>query len=89
MSVHPSLSPRGKGKRTRSVHKRFERLKELEEKEKWQPGDSVFGLPKVKTQRRKLKKAKKAADAESPEAQAEKDAAGAETAKKEEKSTKK
>ena len=66
MSVHPSLSSKSKGKRSRSVLKRFERLKELEEKEKRKPGNSVFGLPKIKTLRWKAKKAKKAAEAEAP-----------------------
>ncbi len=64
MSVHPSLSSKGKGKRSRSVLKRFEKLKHLLEKEKWKLGNSVFGLPKVKTLRLKFKKAKKAAEAE-------------------------
>lgn len=95
MSVHPSLGSKGKGKRTRSVFKRFERLKELLEKEKWQPGDSIFGLPKLKVLRWKAKKTKKSAEAEAaageaaageaaPEAAAEKKAPQAK-AKKEEK----
>ncbi|MFH0790351.1 MAG: small basic protein [Candidatus Omnitrophota bacterium] len=62
MSVHPSLLSKGKNKKNRSVLKRFERLKELLEKEKWKPGDSVFRLVKVKTVRLKLKKAKKAVE---------------------------
>ena len=65
MSVHPSLSSKGKNKRSCSVLKRFEKLKELREKEKWKPGTSVFGLPKIKALRWK-KKAKKAAEAEAP-----------------------
>jgi len=69
MSVHPSLSSKGKGSRSRSVLKRFERLKELQEKEKWSLQDSVFGLPKLKTVRWKVKKAKKAAEAEAPAAE--------------------
>lgn len=83
MSVHPSLGSKGKGKRSRSVLKRFERLKELLEKEKWKPGGPVFGLPKIKTLRWKLKKAKKAVEAEAaaagegtPEAAGEAGAAG-------------
>ena len=94
MSVHSSLSSKTKGKRSRSVLKRFERLKELQEKEKWQPQDSVFGLAKVKILRWKAKKAKKAAEAEAPvagEAAAE-TTAEASTAKaptKEEKPSKK
>ena len=80
MSVNPSLSSKGKGKRVRSVLKRFERLKELQEKEKWKPGNSVFGLPKLKTLRWKLKKAKKAVEAET--AAAPEQAAGTAAEKK-------
>lgn len=70
MSIHPSLASKDKGKRSRSVLKRFERLKELQEKEKWKPGDSVFGLLKIKAQRWKVKKAKKAAETEEATAEA-------------------
>lgn len=66
MSVHPSLLSKGKNKKNRSVLKRFERLKELLEKEKWKPGDSVFRLAKVKTVRLKVKKAKKAVEETTP-----------------------
>ena len=64
MSVHPSLASKGKGRRHRSVLKRFERLKELLEKEQWKQGNSIFGLPKLKILRWKVKKAKKAAEEE-------------------------
>jgi len=64
MSIHPSLGSKNKGKRHRSVLKRFERLKEMLEKEKWKEGNSVFGLPKLKSLRWKLKKTKKTAEAE-------------------------
>ena len=64
MSVHPSLSSKGVGKGKRSVLKRFERIKDMLEKEKWKAGDSVFGLFKLKAVRWKTKKTKKAADAE-------------------------
>lgn len=86
MSVHPSLSSKGKGKRQRSVFKRFERLKELLEKEKWKPQDSVFGLPKLKILRWKVKKAKKAAEAEgiAAEGTSTKTSAEAKTPKKKE-----
>ena len=69
MSIHPSLSSKDKGKRHRSVLKRFERLKEMLEKEKWKEGNSVFGLPKLKSLRWKLKKAKKAVEAEAAAAE--------------------
>ena len=63
MSIHPSLSSASKTKKHRSVLKRFEKLRILIEKGKWQVGDSIFGLPKVKTVKIKLKK-EKAKDAE-------------------------
>jgi hypothetical protein len=38
--------------------KRIERLKWLKEREQWTEGDKVFGLPKIKTVRIKMKKEK-------------------------------
>lgn len=58
MSIHPSLSSGSKTKRHRSVLKRFEKLRVLLEKGKWQLGDDVFGLPKVKLLKIKFKKEK-------------------------------
>lgn len=43
----------------RNVLKRAERLEKLKETERWQEGDSVFGLPKVKIQKVALKRKKK------------------------------
>ncbi len=57
MSIHPSLRP-SKGKGHRSVFKRFERIKMLADKDKWKDEDSVFGLPKVKSIKIKVKKEK-------------------------------
>lgn len=57
MSIHPSLRP-SKGKGHRSVFKRFERIKMLAEKDKWKESGSVFGLPKVKSIKIKVKKEK-------------------------------
>jgi len=57
MSIHPSLRS-SKGKGHRSVFKKFERLKMLSEKDKWHEGESVFGLPKVKSIKFKVKKEK-------------------------------
>jgi small basic protein (TIGR04137 family) len=63
MSQHRSLRSAPKDKKIRSVHNRFERIKELEEKGKWDDKKSVFGLPKVKVERIKVKKgAPKSAD---------------------------
>lgn len=61
MSQHPSLRISDKDKKQRSVLKRHERIKTLKEKEKWEEEDSVFGLPKVKVTRFKIKKEKAAA----------------------------
>lgn len=66
MSQHPSLRSSGKDKQHRSVLKRYERLKLLKDKEKWEEKNSVFGLPKVKVVRFKIKK-EKAVAAESAE----------------------
>ncbi|MFH1778716.1 MAG: small basic protein [Candidatus Omnitrophota bacterium] len=59
MSIHPSLRT-SKGKGHRSVFKRFERMKMLSEKDKWHEGESVFGLPKVKSIKIRVKKGKAA-----------------------------
>ena len=61
MSIHSSLRAGGKGKKHRSVLKRYERLKILSEKSLWSEERSVLGIPKVKMQRVKVKKEKAAA----------------------------
>ncbi len=61
MSQHPSLRSSDKDKQHRSVLKRYERLKILKDKEKWKDPQTVFGLPKVKVLRFKIKKEKAAA----------------------------
>ncbi|MCX5686875.1 MAG: small basic protein [Candidatus Omnitrophica bacterium] len=66
MSQHPSLSSSDKDKQHRSVLKRYEKVKILKDKEKWKDGDSVYGLPKVKVIRFRIKK-EKAAVAEGAE----------------------
>ena len=67
MSQHPSLRSSDKGRQHRSVLKRYEKLKILKDKEKWDEKDSVFGLAKVKVIKFKIKK-EKAAAAEGEEA---------------------
>lgn len=62
MSIHPSLRP-SKGRGHRSVFKRFERIKMLADKDKWKEEESVFGLPKVKSVKIKVKKEKSEAKA--------------------------
>ena len=61
MSIHSSLRGGGKGKKHRSVLKRYERLKALKEKGVWDESKSVLGIPKVKMQRMRVKKEKAAA----------------------------
>ncbi|MFA5156261.1 MAG: small basic protein [Candidatus Omnitrophota bacterium] len=58
MGIHPSLKSSDKDKKARSVLKRTERLKAMIEKKTWKEGDDVFGLPKIKTVRIKIKKEK-------------------------------
>ena len=58
MSIHPSLSSAQKNKKAKSVLKRIERLRTMLEKGQWKEGDPVFGLPKIKTIRIKIKKEK-------------------------------
>ena len=65
MSIHPSLAISDKDKKPRSVLKRSERIRAMIEKGSWKEGDKVYGLPKLKTIRIKIKKEKveKAAEA--------------------------
>ncbi len=60
MSIHPSLSSSEKHKKPRSVLKRTERMKIMLDKGEWKEGDEVYGLPKIKTLRIKIKKEKTA-----------------------------
>ena len=77
MTQHSSLRSTGLSAKFRSVLKRFEKIKELAEKEKWdEEKDSVYKLPKIKRIKFKIKKVK-AAEAEGEAAAA---AEGAEAA---------
>lgn len=58
MSIHPSLRSSEKDKKAGSVLKRIERIRIMLEKGSWKEGDKVFGLPKIKTVRIKIKKEK-------------------------------
>jgi small basic protein (TIGR04137 family) len=60
MSIDKSLKRRTAGSANRSVLTRAERIKKLQDAEKWPEGRSPFGLPKVRVQKIVLKKAKKA-----------------------------
>jgi len=59
MSVHRSLLSGGGLKRHRNVLTREERIKKLEEDEKWKDGTSIYGLPKVRNIKVAVKKKSK------------------------------
>ena len=88
MSQHPSLRVDKVGTRHRNVLKRFERIKKLQESERWTEGRTVYNLPKVRSIKIKAKKAKSekavaapgAAPAAAATAAAAKPAAGAKPA---------
>lgn len=64
MTIHRSLVTGGKLARTRSVLTRSERLEKLEKDGRWHQGESLFGLPKVRTKfKTGVKKKKKEAAA--------------------------
>lgn len=58
MSLHPSLKSSKLGKKHRTVLKRYERLSALKEKGMKKDDTSVFGMPKLKIVRVKVKKEK-------------------------------
>lgn len=58
MSLHPSLKTSKAGKKHRTVLKRYERLTALKEKGILKDDSSVFGMPKLKIVRIKVKKEK-------------------------------
>jgi small basic protein (TIGR04137 family) len=60
MSIHPSLGAAAKGKQQKSVLKRSERIKHMMSKGTWKDDTKIFGLPKIKTIRIKIKKEKAA-----------------------------
>ncbi|MBK8974475.1 MAG: small basic protein [Planctomycetes bacterium] len=49
MSIHSSLKTSAGGKGSRSVWTRIERLAVLKKEGRWSEGESVLGLPKVRT----------------------------------------
>lgn len=62
MSIHQSLKLKNTLARQRSVLTRWERIEKLREEDRWTEGDSVMGLPKVRTKfkvrsRKSIKKA--------------------------------
>ena len=64
MSLHKSLAVKSTLSRSRNVFSRAERIEKLLTEGRWKEGESLFGLPKVKTRlkTRKVKKEKKPAE---------------------------
>ena len=60
MTIDKSLKIQRGLIKNRNVLTRVERLAKLQEQDRWQDGDSIFGLPKVRVQKISLKKKKKA-----------------------------
>jgi len=60
MSIHPSLGAAVKGKQQKSVLKRTERIKHMMNKGLWKEDSKIFGMPKIKAFRLKIKKEKAA-----------------------------
>ncbi len=87
MSIHKSLVSKSALTRHRNVLTRAERLAKLIDEDKWEEGDPVFGLPKVRVRRVKAgskhKKAKPEDEAIAAEGEAAEGAAAPEAGAKE------
>ncbi len=59
MTIDKSLKVRRGMISNRNVLTRIERLEKLKEQDRWNEGDSILGLPKVRVQKVSLKKKKK------------------------------
>jgi small basic protein (TIGR04137 family) len=59
VTIDKSLKVRRGALRNRNVLTRVERLMKLQETDRWQEGDGILGLPKVRVQKLSLKKKKK------------------------------
>ena len=71
MTIDKSLKIRRGGSTNRSVLTRGERLEKLKEADRWQEGDSPFGLAKVRVRKLVIKKKKKKAKEEEGEGEGE------------------
>ena len=59
MSIDKSLRRKNQLQRSRNVLNRGERIAKLQADDRWEPGRSPYGLPKVKVVKIVVKKAKK------------------------------
>lgn len=60
MSQHPTLKIDSVGAKHRNVLKRSERIKKMQEDNRWEGRASVYNLPKIKSMKIKVKKTKEA-----------------------------
>ena len=67
MPIDKSLKVKAGSIRNRNVLTRAERLEKLRDADRWQEGDPVLGLPKVRVQKVSLKKKKKVKKADDDE----------------------
>jgi small basic protein (TIGR04137 family) len=66
MSIDQSLRRKNLLARSRNVLTRAERIKVLQDEDRWKEGRSPYGLPKVRVMKITTKKAKKAKEEEAP-----------------------
>ena len=59
MTIDKSLKIKAGSVKSRNVLTRPERLMKLIEVDRWQDGDAIYGMPKVRVQKISLKKKKK------------------------------
>ena len=78
MTIDKSLRVRRGLLKNRSVLTRAERIAKLRETDRWQEGDPVLGLPKVRVTKMALKKKKKVKKEDETEEGADTAAAGSE-----------
>jgi small basic protein (TIGR04137 family) len=67
VTIDKSLKVRRGSLRNRNVLTRVERIAKLMETDRWQEGNAVLGLPKVRVQKLSLKKKKKSKKEEEEE----------------------
>jgi small basic protein (TIGR04137 family) len=82
MSIDKSLRRKNSLARARNVLTRGERIKVMQDEERWPDGRSPFGLPKTKVIKIVIKKVKKAKEEEAAPAEGEAAAAAAPAAEK-------
>lgn len=58
MTIHKSLSVKGRLVRSRNVLTRWERIERMQSERRWKEGRSVLGLPKIAASAKAKKKAK-------------------------------